>query len=238
LRNNDAYQRLVTKLEELDAYTHTVLHQFPKLERHLLCAEMRASMNKLCRLVVVAWKRRQKSSSLFELDVEVEVFRQYIRKAHRLEYINTHRLEVWMKHANRDWPNGRRPGSSTKEPPPCRSTTRFLKGQGLIPAAIGRTGRTMGCSASMSTTPRRTSTRISAVASQTNNARSRAAYGPLSSAYPLGPLVLTVLSKINRALRPVAGNPADVAAPDHHHHQTAERNAANRQWPVGRPDHL
>ncbi len=40
---NDAYLKLITKLEELDAYTHTVLHQFPKLERHLLCAEMRAA---------------------------------------------------------------------------------------------------------------------------------------------------------------------------------------------------
>lgn len=100
MKNNDAYQKLITKLEELDAYTHTVLHQFPKLERHLLCAEMRAAMNKVCRLAVVAWKRRQKASSLFDLDVEIEVFRHFIRKAHRLEYINTHRLEIWMKHTN------------------------------------------------------------------------------------------------------------------------------------------
>jgi hypothetical protein len=63
LKNNDAYQKLITKLEELDAYTHTVLHQFPKLERHLLCAEMRAATNKLLRLTVVAWKRRQKSGA-------------------------------------------------------------------------------------------------------------------------------------------------------------------------------
>lgn len=33
---SDAHLVLMTKLEELDAYTHTVLHQFPKLERHLL----------------------------------------------------------------------------------------------------------------------------------------------------------------------------------------------------------
>ena len=34
---SDAYAALQTKLEELDAYTHNVLHQFPRLERHLLC---------------------------------------------------------------------------------------------------------------------------------------------------------------------------------------------------------
>ena len=62
---SEAHLALMTKLEELDAYTHTVLHQFPKLERHLLCAEMRAATNKLLRLAVVAWKRRQKSGALF-----------------------------------------------------------------------------------------------------------------------------------------------------------------------------
>ncbi len=51
---SEAHLALMTKLEELDAYTHTVLHQFPKLERHLLCAEMRTAMNKIMRLTVVS----------------------------------------------------------------------------------------------------------------------------------------------------------------------------------------
>ena len=72
---NEAHLALLTKLEELDAYTHTVLHQFPRIERHLLCAEMRTAMNKMLRQTVVAWKRRQKSGALFDLDVEIEVFR-------------------------------------------------------------------------------------------------------------------------------------------------------------------
>ena len=97
---SDAHLTLLTKLEELDAYTHTVLHQFPKLERHLLCAEMRGAMNRMLRLTVVAWKRRQKAAALFDLDVEVEVFRGFVRKAHRMGYINTDRLEVWMLHTN------------------------------------------------------------------------------------------------------------------------------------------
>lgn len=97
---SEAHLTLLTKLEELDAYTHTVLHQFPRLERHLLCADLRAATNKLLRLTVVAWKRRQKSGALFDLDVEIEVFRGLIRKAHRMSYINTHRLEVWMRHVN------------------------------------------------------------------------------------------------------------------------------------------
>lgn len=98
--NSDPHLVLLNRLEELDSYTHTVLHQFPRLERHLLCAEMRNSTTQLLRLITVAWKRRQKSAALFDLDVELEVFRQLIRKAHRLHYINTHRLGVWMGHVN------------------------------------------------------------------------------------------------------------------------------------------
>ena len=52
------------------------------------------------RLTVVAWKRRQKTAALFDLDVEIEVLRHLVRKAHRLSYINTHRLDVWMRHVN------------------------------------------------------------------------------------------------------------------------------------------
>jgi len=42
----------MTKPQEPDAYTRTVLHQFPYLERHLLCADMRATTNNLLRLTV------------------------------------------------------------------------------------------------------------------------------------------------------------------------------------------
>jgi hypothetical protein len=94
------YLALLTKLEELDAYTHTVLHQFPRLERHLLCADLRAAMNRLLRLTIVAWKRRQKAAALFDLDVEIELLRGLVRKAHRAAYINSHRLGVWMRHIN------------------------------------------------------------------------------------------------------------------------------------------
>lgn len=97
---NEPHLVLMTKLEELDSYTHTVLHQFPKLERHLLCADLRQSCNRLIRLTAVAWKRRQKAAALFDLDIEVELLRAGIRKAHRLGYINTHRLETWMRHVN------------------------------------------------------------------------------------------------------------------------------------------
>lgn len=51
---SDAYAALQTKLEELDAYTHNVLHQFPRLERHLLCSDMRGATNRMQRLPATA----------------------------------------------------------------------------------------------------------------------------------------------------------------------------------------
>jgi hypothetical protein len=81
------------------------LLQFPKFERHVLCAEIRACLTKIIRLNVTAWKREQKAAALFDLDIEIEFLRHLVRKAHRLvnsangaTYITLNRREVWMKH--------------------------------------------------------------------------------------------------------------------------------------------
>jgi hypothetical protein len=92
------YQALIEKIEELDAYSHQVMHQWPKIERHVLAAEVRSALLRLRRCCAVAWKRRQKAAVLFDLDVEVELVRHLVRKAWRLRYINAHRLEVWSRH--------------------------------------------------------------------------------------------------------------------------------------------
>lgn len=92
------YHALIERIEELDAYSHQVMHQWPKIERHVLAAEVRAALLRLRRICAVAWKRRQKSAALFDLDVEVEVLRHLVRKAYRLRYINANRLEVWARH--------------------------------------------------------------------------------------------------------------------------------------------
>lgn len=96
--SNAPHLALLARIEDLDAYTHQVLFQFPKMERFVLCAEIRASMNRIIRHVHVAWKRRQKTGALFDLDIELEVLRGLVRKAHRLKYINTRRLEIWSRH--------------------------------------------------------------------------------------------------------------------------------------------
>jgi hypothetical protein len=92
------YQALIEKLEDLDVYAHKILHHFPRIERHVLCQSILECMERMFRLCVIAWKRKSKNSALFDLDVEVDVLRHHVRKAHRLRYITARRLGVWMGH--------------------------------------------------------------------------------------------------------------------------------------------
>ena len=91
---------LLTKMEELDAYAHHVLLQFPKYERHVLCAEIRGAMNAALRYAIRAGKQYHKKTTLQDLDIQVEVMRSLVRKAHALKYITTHRYQVWSGHIN------------------------------------------------------------------------------------------------------------------------------------------
>jgi len=91
---------ILTKLEELDAYSHKALIKFPKYEKFVLCAEVRQTLTSLIRLTVRAAKRYHKKTTLQDLDIEIEYLRCLIRKAHRLKYINTRRYGIWINHVN------------------------------------------------------------------------------------------------------------------------------------------
>ncbi|NLC35047.1 MAG: diversity-generating retroelement protein Avd [Alcaligenaceae bacterium] len=94
------HEALLAKLEELEAYTHKALQQYPRIERHLLCSQIQTSMNIIQRLTIVGWKRYHKKTTLQDLDVEVEILRKWLTKSLRLEYINAHKYATWMNHVN------------------------------------------------------------------------------------------------------------------------------------------
>lgn len=89
---------ILTKMEELDAYSHKALVQFPKYEKFVLCADIRSTLSKIIKLTVRAGKRYYKKTTLQDLDIEIEYLRCQIRKAHRLKHINTRRYEIWTRH--------------------------------------------------------------------------------------------------------------------------------------------
>lgn len=91
---------ILTKLEELDAYSHIAVIQFPKYEKFVLATEIRNTLNNIIKLTIRAGKLYHKKTTLQDLDIEVEFLRNLIRKSHRLKYINIKRYEIWMNHVN------------------------------------------------------------------------------------------------------------------------------------------
>lgn len=94
------FDAFMAKLEELDDFSHHTCHLFPRLERFLLAAEIRACNNRILRQAIIAQKRTQKSSALFELDVELMALKHFVRKAHRLGYISLKKLGEWVRHTS------------------------------------------------------------------------------------------------------------------------------------------
>lgn len=91
---------ILTKLEELDVYSHGALINFPKYEKFVLCAEIRQTHSTIMKLTVRAAKRYHKKTTLQDLDIEIEYLRSQIRKAHTMKYINTRKYGIWIKHIN------------------------------------------------------------------------------------------------------------------------------------------
>lgn len=92
--------KILSKLEELDAYSHQALIQFPKHEKHVLAAEIRSTLARIIKLTVRTAKQYYKKTTLQELDIEIEYLRSLVRKSHRLKYINGHRYQVWSTHVD------------------------------------------------------------------------------------------------------------------------------------------
>ncbi|VCU72406.1 hypothetical protein PIGHUM_04505 [Pigmentiphaga humi] len=85
------------KCEAMIAYGYTVLRHFPKVERHVLGAEIRTTMWALLRLIVVCNKRYHKKTTLQELDAELDLLRSQIRTAKNLGYLDFGKYENWAK---------------------------------------------------------------------------------------------------------------------------------------------
>lgn len=92
--------KLLTRLEELDNYSHVVLQQFPKHEKYVLAMQIRQTLTELIHQTIRCAKRFHKKTSLQDMDIEVEYLRCLVRKSHALGYINIHRYEIWSLHVN------------------------------------------------------------------------------------------------------------------------------------------
>lgn len=91
---------LQTKFEDIQAYTHRALFQFPKAERFLLCAQIKEAVAEAMHEIIRFRMKYYKKSSLQEIDIEIEYLRTLVREAHTLGYISTGRRMEWIEHLN------------------------------------------------------------------------------------------------------------------------------------------
>ena len=85
------------KCEAMIEYGHSAVRQFPKMERHVLGAEIRATMWALLRLIVVCNKRYHKKTTLQDLDAELDLLRSQVRMAKSMGYIDFKKYEHWSR---------------------------------------------------------------------------------------------------------------------------------------------
>lgn len=79
------------------AYGYVALRQFPKSERHVLSQEIRQSLWRLLRLIVVCNRRYYKKTTLQDLDAELDLLRSQVRMAQSLGYLPFKKYEVWSR---------------------------------------------------------------------------------------------------------------------------------------------
>lgn len=88
------------RCETMIAYGYAALRQFPKGERHVLSAEIRSTMWRLLRLIVVCNRRYFKKTTLQEVDAELDLLRSQVRIAKELGFLPFRKYEIWTRQAD------------------------------------------------------------------------------------------------------------------------------------------
>lgn len=88
------------KCEDMIQYGYIALRQFPKSEKFTLVAEIKLTMWRLLRLIVVCNKRYFKKTTMTDLDAELDLLRSQVRISRELEFLPFKKYEVWSRHIN------------------------------------------------------------------------------------------------------------------------------------------
>jgi four helix bundle protein len=85
--------KIQQKCEDMIKYVYTALRYFPKSERFTLAADIKESMFKILSLIIRCNKARDKNKYFKEIDIELIVFKSYIRLSMELEFIPIKKYE-------------------------------------------------------------------------------------------------------------------------------------------------
>jgi len=86
------------KCEEMIAYGYVALRQFPKAERHVLSQEIRQTMWRVLRLIIICNRRYHKKTTMQDLDGDLDLLRSQVRLSRELQYLPFRKYEVWSRH--------------------------------------------------------------------------------------------------------------------------------------------
>ena len=87
--------KTLEKLSDMILYAYPILAQFPRSEKFVMAADIKHIMLNAYRLCIEVGKKKSKKTSLFNLDVEIETLKRYIRLAYDLKFLSMHHYNVW-----------------------------------------------------------------------------------------------------------------------------------------------
>ena len=86
------------KCEDMIQYGYIALRQFPKAEKFTLAAEIKLTMWRLLRHIVICNKRYFKKTTMQDLDGELDLLRSQVRLSKELKFLPFNKYEVWSRH--------------------------------------------------------------------------------------------------------------------------------------------
>ncbi len=88
------------KYLELIYYTNDLLKKYPKSETFALVKEIKSTMyysHKLLMYAIKLYKISDKLKYLNEFDINLSIFKVYIRLSYKYKYISTQNYQAWSK---------------------------------------------------------------------------------------------------------------------------------------------
>lgn len=92
--------KIKLKVEKMILWSYATLRNFPKSEKFVLSAEIRQSMYRLLRLIIIVNRRYHKKTTLQDLDAELDLLRSLVNLAHHpdLGFLPRRQYEIWSGH--------------------------------------------------------------------------------------------------------------------------------------------
>lgn len=89
--------KTLEKLTDMIEYAYPILAQFPRSEKFVMAADIKHIMLDALKLCVEVGKKKSKKTSLFNLDIQIETLKRYIRLAFNLKFLSMHHYQVWSE---------------------------------------------------------------------------------------------------------------------------------------------